>query len=56
MVGVVLELTDTPPEGATIRDVSKLIDLVPALTPKLLELADGSRATTLRRLGKFSGR
>jgi len=38
MVGVVLELTDTPPEGATIRDVSKLIDLVPALTPKLLEL------------------
>jgi primosomal protein N' (replication factor Y) len=38
MVGVVLELTDTPPEGATIREVSKLIDLVPALTPKLLEL------------------
>src|SRR5271165_2937038 len=38
MVGVVLELTDSPPEGAAIRDVSKLIDLVPALTPKLLEL------------------
>jgi primosomal protein N' (replication factor Y) len=38
MVGVVLELTDAPPEGTTIRNVSKLIDLVPALTPKLLEL------------------
>jgi len=38
LVGVVLELTDTPPEGATIREVSKLLDLVPALTPKLLEL------------------
>ncbi|MGC0777737.1 MAG: primosomal protein N', partial [Candidatus Acidiferrum sp.] len=38
MVGVVLELKDAPPEGTTIREVSKLIDLVPALTPKLLEL------------------
>src|SRR5271157_1773626 len=37
-VGVVLELTGTAPEGATIREVSKLIDLVPALTPKLIEL------------------
>lgn len=38
MVGVVLELADSPPVGTTMRDVSKLIDLVPALTPKLLEL------------------
>src|SRR5271157_161498 len=38
MVGVVLELTDAPPAGTTIRDVSKLIDLVPALPPKLIEL------------------
>jgi primosomal protein N' (replication factor Y) len=38
MVGVVLELTDTPPKGATIREVGKLLNLVPALTPKLLEL------------------
>ncbi|HXR33964.1 MAG TPA: DEAD/DEAH box helicase, partial [Verrucomicrobiae bacterium] len=38
LVGVVLELTDAPPEGATIRELSKLIDLVPALTPKLIEL------------------
>src|SRR5208337_53591 len=38
MVGMVLEMTDALPEGTTIRDVSKLIDLVPALTPKLLEL------------------
>src|SRR5208282_4146865 len=38
MVGVVLELTDVAPAATTIRDVGKLIDLVPALTPKLLEL------------------
>jgi primosomal protein N' (replication factor Y) len=38
LVGVVLELTDAAPTGTTIRDVSKLIDLVPALTPKLIEL------------------
>ena len=38
LVGVVLEMTDAPPEGATIREVSRLLDLVPALTPKLIEL------------------
>src|SRR5271157_4266138 len=38
MVGMVLEMTDALPEGTTIRNVSKLIDLVPALTPKLIEL------------------
>ena len=31
-------MTDAAPTGTTIREVSKLIDLVPALTPKLIEL------------------
>jgi len=52
MVGVVLELTDTPPEGATIRDVSKLIDLVPALTPKLLELGPMDRGLLPAPIGE----
>ena len=38
MVGVVVELTDTAPEGAKIREVQKALDLIPALPPKLLEL------------------
>jgi primosomal protein N' (replication factor Y) (superfamily II helicase) len=38
MVGVVLELTDQVPEGTKIREVAKVLDRVPALTPKLVEL------------------
>jgi primosomal protein N' (replication factor Y) (superfamily II helicase) len=38
LVGVVLEMADSPAEGTKIREVSKVLDLVPALTPKLLEL------------------
>jgi primosomal protein N' (replication factor Y) (superfamily II helicase) len=38
LVGVVLGLTDSAPEGTKIREISKVIDLVPALTPKLIEL------------------
>jgi primosomal protein N' (replication factor Y) len=52
MVGVVLELTDTPPEGTTIREVSKLIDLVPALTPKLLELGRWIKGYYLAPIGE----
>jgi primosomal protein N' (replication factor Y) (superfamily II helicase) len=38
LVGVVVEMVAAAPEGATIREISKVLDLVPALTPKLLEL------------------
>src|SRR5271170_1236207 len=38
LVGVVLELTETLPEGAKIRPITRVIDLLPALPPKLLEL------------------
>jgi primosomal protein N' (replication factor Y) (superfamily II helicase) len=38
IVGVVIEMTESAPEGTPIREVSKVLDLVPALTPKLIEL------------------
>jgi primosomal protein N' (replication factor Y) len=38
MVGVVAELTDRAPEDTKIREITKAIDRVPALTPKLIEL------------------
>jgi primosomal protein N' (replication factor Y) len=38
MVGVVVEMTSAVPEGPKIREIQKVLDLVPALTPKLLEL------------------
>src|SRR5690242_15578622 len=39
LVGVVVELADAPPPATKIREISKVLDLVPALTPKLIELA-----------------
>src|SRR5271165_2366516 len=38
MVGVVTEINVTPPAETKIRDVAKVLDLLPALTPKLIEL------------------
>jgi primosomal protein N' (replication factor Y) len=38
MVGVIVELTDRAPEDTKIREITKVIDRVPALTPKLVEL------------------
>jgi len=39
LVGVVVELVETPPANTKIRDVTKILDLVPALTSKLIDLA-----------------
>ncbi len=38
IVGVVLELTDRAPEGTKIREITKVLDSVPSLTSKLIEL------------------
>ncbi len=38
MVGMVVDTCGTPPEGTQIREISKMLDVVPALTPKLIEL------------------
>jgi primosomal protein N' (replication factor Y) len=38
IVGVVVDFTDHVPTSAKIRDITKVLDLGPALTPKLIEL------------------
>jgi primosomal protein N' (replication factor Y) len=39
LVGVVVELAEIAPEGTKVREITRVLDLVPALTPKLVELA-----------------
>src|SRR5579863_3516109 len=38
LVGVVTEFVTAAPSGTKLREIQKFLDLVPALTPKLLEL------------------
>ena len=38
LIGVVTELLENAPAGPKIREISKVVDLLPALTPKLIEL------------------
>ncbi len=39
LVGVVVEMADRPPANAKVREITKVMGLAPALTPKLIELA-----------------
>jgi primosomal protein N' (replication factor Y) len=39
MVGVVVELAESASQGTKIREITRVLDFVPALTPKLIELA-----------------
>ena len=39
MVGVVVDMADEAPANAKIREIAKVMELAPALTPKLIELA-----------------
>jgi primosomal protein N' (replication factor Y) len=39
MVGVVVELAEGAPPGTKIREITRVLDFVPALTPRLIELA-----------------
>jgi len=39
MVGVVVEMAESAPQATKIREISRVLDFVPALTPKLIELA-----------------
>src|SRR5713226_6389900 len=39
MVGVVVELAESAPQATKIREITRALDFVPALTPKLIELA-----------------
>lgn len=40
LVGVVVELVDAAPESTRVREIARLLDFVPALTPKLIALAN----------------
>ena len=40
LVGVVMEFAEDAPEGAKVREIARVLDIVPALTPKLMELAN----------------
>jgi len=39
LVGVVVELAESAPDGTKVREIIRVLDFVPALTPKLIELA-----------------
>ncbi len=39
LVGVVVELAASAPAGTKVREITRVLDFVPALTPKLIELA-----------------
>jgi primosomal protein N' (replication factor Y) len=52
MVGVVVELAESAPEGTKIREITRVLDLVPALTPKLIELAQWIAGYYLAPIGE----
>ena len=52
MVGLVVELTPCAPEGTQVREVSKVLDVVPALTPKLMELGQWIAGYYLAPIGE----
>lgn len=39
MIGVVVEMADRAPANAKLREITKIMEFAPALTPKLIELA-----------------
>src|SRR6267154_5599968 len=38
IVGVVVEWAESAPQGTKIREITRVLDFIPALTPKLIEL------------------
>jgi primosomal protein N' (replication factor Y) len=52
MIGVVVEFTETAPENAKVREIAKVLDLIPALTPKLIELAQWIAGYYLAPIGE----
>ena len=52
MVGVVVEMAETAPPDTKIRDIAQVLDLLPALTPKLIELAQWIAGYYLAPIGE----
>ena len=52
MVGVVVDLPAHPPEKTKIREISQVLDVIPALTPSLIELGHWIAAYYLAPVGE----
>jgi len=52
LVGVVLDFADQPPADTKIRELTRLMELSPALTPKLIELAQWIATYYLAPIGE----
>jgi len=52
LVGVVVELVPSPPASTKLRDITRVIDLIPALTPGLLELGQWIASYYLAPVGE----
>ena len=52
MVGVVVELAESAPPETKIREITSVLDFVPAVTPKLIELAHWIAAYYLAPVGE----
>jgi primosomal protein N' (replication factor Y) (superfamily II helicase) len=52
LVGVVVDFAEKAPGGAKVREITKSLDSVPALTPKLMELAQWIAGYYLAPLGE----
>src|ERR1700675_3670497 len=52
LVGVVAEMAESAPEGTKIREITHVLDLVPALKPKLIELAQWIAGYYLAPIGE----
>lgn len=52
MVGVVVDLPARPPEKTKIREISQVLDAIPALTPSLIELGHWIAAYYLAPIGE----
>lgn len=52
LVGVVVEFVESAPPGTKIREIARVLDFVPALTPKLIELAQWIAGYYLAPIGE----
>jgi len=52
MVGVVVEMAESAPQGTKIREISRVLDFVPTLTPKLIALAHSIAGYYLAPVGE----
>jgi len=52
IVGVVVEWAESAPQGTKIREITRVLDFIPALTPKLIELGHWIAGYYLAPLGE----